>query len=175
VAASKSLFQILAHESDGPQIFRKFTAAMKNMNLGRMYMAMTLIKFKDGKIKVAAAGMPPTLIYRAAAREVEEINLKAMPLGSFNSFPYQQEELELNTGDTVVLMSDGLPEMFNHEGEILDYPAAKNLFAEVAAQSPTEIIAHLNRAGEQWANGHPQEDDVTFVVMKVTQSAGLGE
>jgi len=68
----------------------------------------------------------------------------------------------------IALMSDGLSEMFNHEGEILDYPAAKNLFAEVAGQLPAEIIAHLNRAGEKWANGHPQEDDVTFVVMKVT-------
>jgi len=55
----------------------------------------------------------------------------------------------------LALMSDGLPEMFNHEGEMLDYPAAKNLFAEVADQSPAEIIAHFNRAGEKWANGHP--------------------
>ena len=167
VAAAKSLFQALGHETDGPQIFKKFTHAIKGMNLGRLYMAMTLIKFKDGKVKVAAAGMPPTLIYRAAARAVEEINLKAMPLGSFNSFPYQQEELELTAGDVIVLMSDGLPEMFNREGEILDYPAAKNLFAEVAERAPAEIIAHFNRAGERWANGHPQEDDVTFVVMKV--------
>lgn len=171
VTASKSLFQVLAQNDDSPQVFHRFTQTLKSMNLGRMYMAMTLIKFKDNKIKIAAAGMPPTLIYRAATKTVEEINIKAMPLGSFAQFPYKQEELELAPGDTIALMSDGLPEMFNHDGEILDYPAAKNIFAEVAEQSPHEIIAHLVKAGERWANGRPQDDDVTFVVMQVTQRA----
>jgi serine phosphatase RsbU (regulator of sigma subunit) len=41
------------------------------------------------------------------------------------------------------------------------------IFAEVAEQSPHEIIAYLIKAGETWANGRPQDDDVTFVVMKV--------
>lgn len=167
VTAAKSLFQVLAQNGESPEIFKKFTHTLKSMNLGRMYMAMTLIKFKDNKIKIAAAGMPPTLLFRAATNSVEEINIKAMPLGSFSNFPYRQEELELAAGDTIVVMSDGLPEMFNPDGEILDYPAAKDIFAEAAARSPHEIIAHLTKAGETWANGHPQEDDVTFVVMKV--------
>jgi serine phosphatase RsbU (regulator of sigma subunit) len=167
VTAAKSLFQALAQEGESPGIFQKFTQTLKNMNLGRLYMAMTLIKLKDNKMKVAAAGMPPALIYRAATKEVEEINIKAMPLGSFSGFPYRQEELELHAGDTIVLMSDGLPEMFNQNGEILDYPGAKKLFEAVADRSPQEIITYFIESGQAWANGHPQEDDVTFVVMKV--------
>jgi serine phosphatase RsbU (regulator of sigma subunit) len=136
VTAAKSLFHALAQEGDGPKIFQKFTQTLKGMNLGRLYMAMTLVKFKGNKIKIAAAGMPPALIYHAATKEVDEINIKAMPLGSFSGFPYRQEELELHTGDAIVLMSDGLPEMFNREGEILDYPGAKRLFEDVADRSP---------------------------------------
>ena len=30
-----------------------------------------------------------------------------------------------------------------------------------------EIIEHLKKAGEEWANGRDQEDDVTFVVIKM--------
>jgi len=33
--------------------------------------------------------------------------------------------------------------------------------------SPQAIIDYLVVAGEKWANGRPQEDDVTFVVMKL--------
>ncbi len=167
VTAAKSLFQVLAPNRESPQIFQEFTQALKSMNLGRMYMAMTIIKLKNNKIKVATVGMPPTLIYRAATQEVEEINIKAMPLGSFSGFPYRQEELEIRAGDTIVLMSDGLPERLNRHGEILDYSGAKNSFEQVAGRSPQEIIAHLVAAGESWADGHPQKDDVTFVVMKV--------
>ncbi len=66
-------------------------------------------------------------------------------------------------------MSDGLPEMFNEADEILDYPTMKKLVEEVALASPQIIIDYLVAAGEKWANGRPQEDDVTFVVMKIKE------
>ena len=57
----------------------------------------------------------------------------------------------------------------NAAGEMLDYEATKLALAEVARQSPQEIIEHLVRAGDAWADGKPQDDDVTFVVMKVKE------
>ncbi len=41
------------------------------------------------------------------------------------------------------------------------------LFEETGADSPEEIIEHLKKAGEAWANGRAQQDDVTFVVVKI--------
>jgi serine phosphatase RsbU (regulator of sigma subunit) len=38
---------------------------------------------------------------------------------------------------------------------------------DAAARSPREIIECLAGAGEDWADGRPQDDDVTFVVLKV--------
>lgn len=73
------------------------------------------------------------------------------------------------TEDTILLMSDGLPEMFNEADEILDYPTMKKLVEEVAPESPQAIIDYMIAAGEKWANGRPQEDDVTFVVMKIKE------
>jgi serine phosphatase RsbU (regulator of sigma subunit) len=64
-------------------------------------------------------------------------------------------------------MSDGFPELFNEEMEMLDYPRVKEIFKEAAEKSPDEIIAHLNESGEKWRKGKAQDDDVTFVVVKV--------
>ncbi|MCI0692283.1 SpoIIE family protein phosphatase [candidate division KSB1 bacterium] len=173
VSIAKGLFKALAHEAALPQIFHKMSGALKSMNLSYMYMAMTLVRCKDNHLRIAVAGMPPALLYKAKTNQVDEIALKGMPLGEFPNFPYQQVETELAFGDALVLMSDGLPEMFNARGEILDYPGAKKLVEEVAHESPQAIIDYMVAAGEKWANGRPQEDDVTFVVMKVTQSARL--
>ncbi len=41
------------------------------------------------------------------------------------------------------------------------------LFEETGAHSPEEIIENLKKAGEALANGRAQQDDVTFVVVKV--------
>jgi sigma-B regulation protein RsbU (phosphoserine phosphatase) len=111
------------------------------------------------------------LIHRAATQQVEEIDLKGMPLGCVPNFPYDQRELTLSPGDVIILMSDGFPERLNPGGETLGYEQARNVLAEVALQSPQNIIQHFVQAGEAWANGYAQNDDTTFVVVKVKDGA----
>lgn len=130
-------------------------------------MAMMMLKIKGYEMKVAAAGMPLPLIWRAADRRVEEVDLKGMPLGSFARFPHREKEITLNPGDCVILMSDGLPERFNTEGETLDYPTVAKLVEQSGDKSPKEMIEYLLKCGEKWANGRPQDDDMTFVALKV--------
>ncbi len=167
VTATKSLFATLAHEQNLMQIFRQCNQTLKRMNLRGLYMAALIVKIKACNMAVVGAGMPPLLIFRSAAQEIEEIALKGMPLGSVSEFPYQKQELTLFPGDVVVLMSDGFPERFNEKGEILDYEKAKAILVKAAHQSPSEIIGHFVEVGEAWAEGRAQDDDVTFVVLKV--------
>jgi serine phosphatase RsbU (regulator of sigma subunit) len=120
-----------------------------------------------GRMKISAAGMPPALIYRAETGLVEEVMIKAMPLGSVSGYPYRERELTLGCGDVVVLMSDGLPERFNYSGEMFDYSRTKESLAQVAELAPSEIIERMVGAGDAWAEGRPQDDDITFVALKV--------
>jgi serine phosphatase RsbU (regulator of sigma subunit) len=173
VTAAKSLFSNLASQPDITSIFKQSSAAIKKMNLRGLFMAMIILKVKEGRVSVSAAGMPPMLIYRAATNEVEEISIRAMPLGGIQNISYRQQELSLSAGDTILLMSDGFPEMFNEAGETLDYGKAKTILEEMAHTTPQEIISHFVKVGETWANGRPQDDDVTFVVIKVKGVDGV--
>ncbi|HMB93945.1 MAG TPA: SpoIIE family protein phosphatase [Rhodothermales bacterium] len=167
VTATKSLFNALGQESNLLGIFDRSTRALKDMNMRQLYMALTLAKFKDGRLRFATAGMPPTLVYRAATGEVETIRLKGMPLGSFVGFPYKEEEVGLRAGDTVLFMSDGFPELFNEAGDMLGYNQAVEVFQEIAARPAVEIIEQLVELGQSWSDGRPPDDDITFVVLKV--------
>ena len=167
VSAVKSLFKTSAPDADNLETLDRISQGIKSMNLKRLYMVMTLVTFNHNKLELAGAGMPPTLIYRANEDLVEEILLEGMPLGGFIGAEREKASFELQPGDTLLFMSDGLPEMLNPENEMLDYPKTKELFAEVASQSPQAIIDHLFNAGISWAQGRPPEDDVTLVVMKV--------
>ena len=80
---------------------------------------------------------------------------------------YEQQTFELAPGDTLLMMSDGLLERHNAADEMFDYPRTEALFAEVAEESPGEIIQRLTQGGEAWADGRPQDDDITLVVLKV--------
>ncbi len=67
------------------------------------------------KLTMSSAGMPPVYLYRNATQTVEEHVMKGMPLGTFSDFPYTLKETILENGDTILLMSDGFPELFNEK------------------------------------------------------------
>jgi len=173
VTATKSLFNLLAEEPDLERVLRKATLALKRMALPRLYMALALGKLRGQTLALAGAGMPPALVYRAADGTVETVPLKGMPLGSFADFPYRATQLDLAPGDTVMLMSDGFPELFDGQRQMLGYDRAKTVFEEVAAHRPQAIIDHFVRTGAAWVNGRmlsdsaAYEDDITFIVMQM--------
>jgi sigma-B regulation protein RsbU (phosphoserine phosphatase) len=137
------------------------------MNLRSLFMAMTVVRVEGYRLKISAAGMPPVLIYRALTGEVEEVFIKALPLGSVLDYAWRQEECTLDPADIILLMSDGFPERFNDDSEMLGYEKAREILKASASLSPQEVIERLVAAGDQWAGGRAQDDDVTFVVLKV--------
>ncbi len=167
VTATKSLFKGLDGTAELPETLGRFGRALKRMNLQQLNMALMLARFKAGRMRLAAAGMPPALVHRAASGEVESVINEGMPLGSMADFPYRQSELDLASGDTVLLMSDGFPERLNGEDEMLGYDKVQQAFSKVASTEPQVIIDRLVADGEAWASGRPAADDTTFVVLKV--------
>jgi len=167
VTAMKSLFRTFAAEPEMVPVFNQSSRVLKEMNLRSLFMGLTMIKLNGPRMKIASAGMPPLLIYRAETKSVEEVMIKAMPLGSVTGYPYREYELDLCRGDVIVMMSDGLPERFNQVGEMFDYSRTKESLAEAAALAPREIIERMVGAGEVWAEGRPQNDDITLVTVKV--------
>ena len=167
VASVKSLFVSLAYHPDITHIFSRLNQTLKQMQLRGLFMAMTIAKVKENHLTLSIAGMPPVWIYRAANQQIEEVMLKQIPLGGIAKYTYQQCECSLYSGDVIVLMSDGLPERFNAQNEMLEDEAAQRLVMENANLSSQEIINGLVKLGDDWGGARPQDDDVTFVVVKV--------
>ena len=167
VSVAKSLFRTLSGQEDIAEIFNLMSRTLNEMNMKRIYMAMNMIKVKNGKMRISSAGIPPALLYRAASGQVEEILLPGLPLGCMVRIGYGQMEYELSPGDTILMMSDGLPERTNTAGEGMGYERVEALFGEVGDQSPEKILEHLVDGGEVWADGVSQDDDVTLIAVKV--------
>jgi sigma-B regulation protein RsbU (phosphoserine phosphatase) len=130
-------------------------------------MSLMLLKLKNGYVTYSSAGMPPIFIYRYKRKQIEEHVVKGMPLGAFDSFSYKVFETQLERGDTLLLMSDGFPELFNEKNEILDTNRIKEIFAEIAEKPSNEIVSYLFTSGDEWRKNRPLHDDVTFIVCKI--------
>jgi len=166
VTATKSLFKSLAHNNQPAQIQQKISEPLGLMGFNRLVMAMIIAKLKKYNFEISVAGMPFPLVYRSSQKKVEEVVLSGFPLGSFKGFKYHSQKLKFKKNDTVLFMSDGLQEMFNEENEILGDEKVIQAFEESADQSPQQIIDHLISVAQDWAGGHPLEDDMTLMVIK---------
>lgn len=140
---------------------------IKDIRLGRILMSFTYLKIENYKIQITSAGMPPIYYYHNEKNLVEEIIIQGMPLGAMRNASYNFLERELKSGDVILLLTDGLPEQMNKNEEMFDYSRVKSNFTEIASLQPSCIIEKLIEAGDKWMDGKQQDDDITFVVIKI--------
>lgn len=173
VTLMKGLFTSDASRLDIRSFFHHSSAAIKSIKMGRLLMAFTLVKVNGRRIELATAGMPPVYIHRSRTSTVEEILLKGMPLGAMKNFPYVVHEDELQPGDTLLLLSDGLPEQKNAAGEMFDYARVQDIVRSAAADSPEAILARLWSEAQQWMRNTTQEDDITLIALRMNPDATM--
>lgn len=166
VTAVKSLFLTKAGSNDLVSIMEEANSVLRKMNLGQLYMCLSLLRIENNKLLYTNAGMPLVLIHRKETNKIEELDVKAMPLNAFDNTKFNLISSEINSGDTILLYSDGFPELFNEKKEMLDYPAVKNVFVNSVHLESKLIIKEFENEMLKWINNSPPQDDVTFVVLK---------
>ncbi len=167
VTLIKGLFTSEVSNKEIIDFFNDASKTIKEINLGRLLMAFSLLKIKGNRLQFSSAGLPPMYIYRYSTKRVEEIDVQGMPLGAMRNFKYNLYETELIEGDCVLLLSDGYPELSNSENEQLGYERLQNQLLKISNDRPEEIIEYFKNFGAEWVNGKDPDDDVTFVVIKV--------
>ena len=168
VTVIKTLFAGYDGTQSPAAFLRDAAEKIKRMELGRMAMSLLLARFERGRATVAAAGMPPVLVHRAASGRVEEVAHAATPLGTLGT-EYSDRLIELAAGDTVLLLTDGFPELQSPSGQQVGYAATVDEFARAAQAADAQgVIDALADAARQWHGDFPPNDDITFVVVRVT-------
>ena len=166
VAVIKALFAGYSSAETPSAFLRNATDKIRRMDLGRMAMALLVARFHDREVTIASAGMPPVYVHRCGNGTVQEVSVGATPLGTLGD-DYADAHVELKSGDTMLFMSDGFPELMNAAGQQLGYNAAIEAFAAAAkGKSAETVIASLGNAALQWHGDQPPNDDVTFVVVR---------
>lgn len=169
VSIFKGIFlsQVVNPDNQIANFLNHSARAIRQMKLGNLFMGLSLIHIKNKHAVITSAGMPPTFLFHPKTGQVQEICFKTPPIGAFEHFAYHCAEIPLNSGDTLLLTSDGLPELFSPEETMYGYRRVKEFFAAIGGESPANIIAALIKQAEDWLRGKPQDDDITFVAIKV--------
>ena len=144
----------------------RLNRTIKAIDLGTTRMSLNMAKFHNGSFDFTSAGMPPAYLYKHSEKEADEILVPGLPLGSMKKADFDLHSFNLESNDALVLISDGLPECVNHEGEMLDYEPVKECIAANGNKSAQGIIDSLIDLGDEWMSGLMNDDDITLVVIK---------
>jgi serine phosphatase RsbU (regulator of sigma subunit) len=167
VIAMKGIMQTISGTKELNETMITANQAIKKMELPMLTMSLALLRIRENQADYSSAGMPPLLIYREATGSVERCVLKAMPLGAFYNFPYEQTSMPCSPGDIFLLMSDGLPESFNEKKDMFGIDRIAELLKESAAHSAEGIIHAISEGLAAWTGNANQEDDITIVVVRI--------
>jgi len=127
-----------------------------------MFVTAACVRLCDrNTLECAVAGHLP--IVRVRGGVPEEVTAPQMAVGLFDVVDFQTSLVECRGGDLLVLMTDGITEVFDNEQRELGFEHATQLVAAHSARPLAEIADRLLAAAR--AHG-PQLDDQTVLLIR---------
>jgi serine phosphatase RsbU (regulator of sigma subunit) len=116
-----------------------------------------------------SAGHNPAYLFRAATGKIEALTSDAFILGLFDFASYPSRTLHLHKGDILVVYSDGLTDAQNEKEEMFGEERLLQIIRQEAPSGSHAIERRFLKAIEEFTQGVPQTDDITFVVVEKCQ------
>ncbi|HEY3993672.1 MAG TPA: SpoIIE family protein phosphatase [Ktedonobacteraceae bacterium] len=165
MAATRSMLRAAALTLDSPgEVLARVNNLLFADTPERMFVTCfyAILEPESGKMRYANAGHD--LPYQQNRDGIIELLATGMPLGLMPNMQYEEREVQIGCGDSILFYSDGLVEAHNTAREMFGFPRLKTLLA--AAPTRPALIDHLladlkEFTGADW----DQEDDVTLVAL----------
>ena len=140
-----------------PDIVSSANRFLTSKHIGEKYATVVIARLRrDGELEFVNCGhVPPLFVCRGEVIRPSHGNL---PVGLLPDAVYESDRYSLHSGDRLVLVTDGVTEAENAEGEFFD-----NERLEAAARQGT--MADIFKAVSDFCAGTPLSDDCTVVEM----------
>jgi serine phosphatase RsbU (regulator of sigma subunit) len=125
---------------------------------------------RSGQLAYASAGHNPMIIYRAASRSHELATGKGIALG-FNEGPIFDKTIEehrtvLQSGDAILLYTDGFPEAMNAQNQEFGDDRFYQLVGQLGHLDARSLIERLVAAIAKHRGEAEQSDDLTLIAVR---------
>jgi phosphoserine phosphatase RsbU/P len=129
---------------------------------------MTVANPVTGELVFTNAGHNPPVLVRAAAKDNKFELLKGggLILGILPMAKYEEALITLESGDVLVLFSDGVTEAADPSDDDFGEERLAALVASMRDRPAGEIVDAIHTAVTEFTQGLPQADDITVVVAR---------
>jgi PAS domain S-box-containing protein len=114
----------------------------------------------------ANAGHPPPLLMRSSSKAFEKLEVTGIALGALGGAKYEERRVDLDSGDVLVLYTDGVNEAENSNFEQYGIERFCSIVRESCHLCAQGILDKILGDISQFCAGQAQFDDITMVVVK---------
>ena len=171
-AALQARLQALAAQGSGEpaqllaDLNRLTVGTMDGNRFATVYLAVYNARHRT--LAYASAGHPPALVVGADGG-VRQLGATGPAIGWSSDAKFDQAVVAVQTGDVLVISSDGVTEASDPAGELFGADALAETVRHAAERGSEDIVDEVLRRLERFGDGLPAADDRTLVVAKVIQ------
>jgi predicted ester cyclase len=169
VSAASSMLRAVAqafHSSSPGEVLSRVNETLvaripPNMFVTSFY---AILDPKSATLRYANAGHDLPYLHHSDG-DAEELRARGMPLGLMPGMIYEEGEVSLREGESILFYSDGLVEAHDPKGEMFGFPRLRALVAEHGEERELgEFLMEdlYSFVGEGWE----QEDDITLLTLR---------
>src|SRR6266513_910290 len=133
-----------------------------------MTLAFTIFDLEHGRIRHTNAGHLYPYLLRSGGPPIA-IEVPSLPLGVRSDILTHTAEVDLNEGDTVVYLSDGIVEAQDEHGDPFGFDQLESLLAAATDRSTSAIRDTILHAVARHSGTRPADDDRTVMVLRFEQ------
>jgi phosphoserine phosphatase RsbU/P len=127
----------------------------------------SLLDVPHRKLTYVNAGHVPPLLLRAGGNKLERLQAGGLPIGLLDIVRYEEDTIQLEPGDLLLAISDGIGEATNIKDDIWEEAEIENLLIAHRDQPLKEIVARLVEAADAYTGEAEQHDDMTLMILRI--------
>lgn len=121
------------------------------------------------KLRYVNAGHNPPFLFRNDSETIIRLEAKGIPLGVTDDIDMEEKEIDLLKDDVLVLYTDGVTEAVNEQEEEFGENRLIRIIRQNRFLTAHDMIEKLQHEIMTFAGKQPQFDDITLMIMKVTE------
>ncbi|MDP2960807.1 MAG: SpoIIE family protein phosphatase [candidate division Zixibacteria bacterium] len=121
----------------------------------------------EKKITYSSAGHPPPLLISNQGKEVKVLIDTDLVMGIAQAKEYRDSYMKVESGDILILSSDGVVEAFNPEEEFYGDKRLIQTVRENFQLSSIEITNRICKSIKEFTGERPLTDELTLVIAKI--------
>lgn len=129
---------------------------------------LAILNRKTGKLTYCDGGhCTPYVLTSEGVSELAVV--KSLPIGIFEDSTYEDCELQLASGDSLVLYTDGITEAENPKGEWFGTGRLRHVLERMTNETPAVITQTIRQEVLVFSSDHEQTDDIAVMTLKFTK------